>query len=389
MKNTWEETIYPMKVDRMIYEDLIDECVEHVSRNSSVNSVLRYGGVGMPGISDIDLIFTVDPLNPPDPGALRYRSKISEHQYCFVHGAGILPEDIVQDLSYLGFYDNLDIIHGATELAPKGSVSSKQLNFALMVDGLVDRLLALSKTLGHRTCKVRNVLLLTYSLKHTVTLCEELGVQIPEELKMYVRDVVAFREAWFENPDPTQLRVIAENGFNLFSVFTANLGQFAVDQGWWESECRDDQFQLTIGNDSILQFKALLDSEGELSVVTKRLKILHKRIEVARASIAIDSLLGPHFLSYNLIAGEDMKKLNWGSMEPCPQSGISPGYMEVMRNRIETVLTQTSFLKRHGFGTGCLHAAGVLKPSLAVHVGLRPRAIAAVESFLRAQLPDL
>ncbi len=382
MNGTWEEVIYPSIVERGIYEDIIDECVEHVKNVSSVKSVLRYGGVGMPGISDIDLIYTVDPNSPPSPGALSYKSKIKEYSYCFVHGIGVLPDNMLGNLSYLGFYDNLDIIHGGAILAEKGSVASDQLTFSLMVDGLVDRLLALSKWLGARTCKARTVLVLLYSLKHTVTLCEELGVDVSDEILKYIKIVIEFRLNWFENPDEKMLRQLAEEGFNLFSSLTKSLGEFAITKSWWDGDVDKHRFKLKLGRDTTLEFKNLEEGKGEWDVSTNRIKILHKRIEVAQSTVAIDSLLAPHFLCYELVVKNDINKFNWSMDVRMGEEAIHHAYSDVLRSRIQSIISHTDFLKQHGFGTGCLHATGVLNPSLK-HYGLRSNIISLIENGLR------
>jgi hypothetical protein len=363
MLTEWKTFVMPERVDGSIYESLIDEFVENVGSSPSVKSILRYGGVSAPGISDIDLIVVLDHTHPPRPADLTYRSRIKEHRYCFAHRAGILPDNMVPRLHNLGFYDNLDVIHGD---AISIEACSPELSFVLMADGLVDRLLSLAFYLGSPVCNVRTVLVLAYSLKHTLTLCREIGISLTSEIVEKTAEFVQFRANWFDHPNQTRLRPAVEQLFELFSHLTKSLGEFAVAQGWWNG--RLGELDYVLQNSPTTQIIADRFTEGRnglrYQVVTRGVTVIGRRLEVARTSVVIDPLLGPHLLAYLRQPSRHRKDLGWRVNVGFDENLIADSYAAVVQERLDTIFDHSSFLRNNGFGYGNLHTTAVIKTRL-------------------------
>jgi len=99
---------YPIKYTLNDYDWVLDKIKNNAKRAKEVLSIYTFGKIGVPGISDIDLIFVLKE-NSKLPSFLKNYYVDKQSKYILLHPFFIIPEKIMINIKYI--YPNSDLIN--------------------------------------------------------------------------------------------------------------------------------------------------------------------------------------------------------------------------------------------------------------------------------------
>lgn len=193
-------TGYPKFVPEQRYQQAISEMADRLSRAPGIVAVYQVGGVGTPGISDIDIyaIFEDDISCPFDPLEQLGR----DDRYLFIHGQFGACRRAFSSLYRYGFFHDYRLLWGE-ELSPAVADHSHadldMIQSQAGLEYLVKAWISLSVERSYGIIRIRNLLLVTKALLYDF---EYLGLH-EGALVDLVRRLVTWREAWFDRRPAT------------------------------------------------------------------------------------------------------------------------------------------------------------------------------------------
>lgn len=389
MMNISLDTIkWPRQIEPAVYNEVRDEYVEKLIHTPGVHAVLQYGSVGMPGLSDLDLIVVVDKDSPPPRESLQNLSCHPEASYVFCHNVAIVPEDIMDKLGYLAFCDNLNLIAGKGELpSAVDPADAECIVFALTTDALLDRLCALAKDELVGMHDPRSLLLHLHSLRHTVRLCRDLGMCVSPHVDDFSNRVGHFRQHWFANPNVRQLQDLAKEGIRLFLTIANSLGMHGSSKGWWDHE--DTQRYRSIicfAN----KYAVLFDTSQEslerhpYASCIHSLRLLGRELRGQKFVLRVSHALWGHFAAYSA-ADRHLNELGWDIWKDSRGTTPARRYADILYKRLQLIRHHVTFLERHSLPCGStIHAGRMFKPMAGKHRLASLRGIA--HAYLDRQL---
>tara|TARA_Y100000310_G_scaffold345466_1_gene465298 strand:+ start:6247 stop:7440 length:1194 start_codon:yes stop_codon:yes gene_type:complete len=112
IKNLKKEDIsfygYPVKYTLKDYDGVLNKIKDKAKRAKEVLSIYTFGKIGIPGISDIDLIFVLKE-NSKLPKFLKNYYVDKQSKYILLHPFFIIPEKIMKNIKYI--YPNSDFVN--------------------------------------------------------------------------------------------------------------------------------------------------------------------------------------------------------------------------------------------------------------------------------------
>jgi hypothetical protein len=105
---------FPRPLKREAYSFAQEEFVNRVSRFDGVLSIVRFGSVGFPGLSDLDLIVVLDDDADAVPTSINHISRYSEDtRYVLFHPQFVVPRKLISELRWLVPIFELEPLYGA------------------------------------------------------------------------------------------------------------------------------------------------------------------------------------------------------------------------------------------------------------------------------------
>lgn len=189
---------HPIKYELKDYKNVLNKIKNKAQRIRSILSVYTFGEVGVPGISDIDLIFVLKEGSRL-PFFLRKNYIDKDSKYLVFHPFFIITEDIMKNIRYISPNSNFVKIYGK-EVAihnPSGP-ELKKIKTYLTADVIlrhfpVDYLyILISKRLN-----VRMVLLRLNALSHSFKMFNDIAGLKKPSWNNFSKRVNDLRENWF------------------------------------------------------------------------------------------------------------------------------------------------------------------------------------------------
>lgn len=190
-------THFPHFVPKDEYENAIERMATAVSKNKAVVAIYQVGGVGHPGISDIDLVVVVADNQSITEAFI---DGISEgDRYLFTHSLFGISVTHFQQLQQYSLYHNYQLIFGEDVLkgipGVEGEVETV-LKRQIAMEFLVNNYLVRSVEYAYGLFSMRSLLLSVNAIKYDL---EFLNITSGELYEM-VWQLVGWRGNWFDNP---------------------------------------------------------------------------------------------------------------------------------------------------------------------------------------------
>lgn len=205
-------TDFPYRVPLQDYSSAIEAMVEKLKHYPGVESIYQIGGMGNPGISDIDLfvVFSddarclfnpLDDLSPP-------------HRYLFVHNVfGATSTDFIKSQQY-DFFHDYKLVYGREFQIGQLKLPEEKLrtvNAQAAIEYLIKLYANMTVERTYGIIRVRGMLLLAKAVKYDL---DALMIN-PDSLSAMVRRVLHWRNHWFEEKvDPASLLMFHEHFYD-------------------------------------------------------------------------------------------------------------------------------------------------------------------------------
>lgn len=202
---------FPVKYSLKDYNNVLDNLIKKAKNSKEVLSVYTFGEIGVPGISDLDLIFVLKE-NSTLPSFLKSIFFGRYSGYILFHPFFIITEEIMKNIRYL--YPNSDFknIYGKNIKIKKLSKQElKKIKTYLTLDVIlrhfpVDHL----HTLLSKRIHMRMILVRLNSLVHSFGIIKEISGVEKKEWKFFSININYLRKNWFKL-DPKKREVKAFN----------------------------------------------------------------------------------------------------------------------------------------------------------------------------------
>ena len=212
---TFAPTAWPRPADPREYDRAIQTYVDRVWDTGAVAGVFQIGGIGDPGISDIDLVVVLRPeiaVATPDAFGI---ARCSEHdRYLFMHGPFLFDPESAKGLHLHYRIESLRPIRSdrsAEEIFGvdgRGEMDPPRADLAVAVDFGVDLTAQFAQLLATRQIPVRATLCLLHSVRYTVAVAETLGIPIGPGDRAFLEGVARLRAQAFLHTRPVLLEQV-------------------------------------------------------------------------------------------------------------------------------------------------------------------------------------
>lgn len=191
----------PMRMSVKDYENVYKKIRSLCLQSKDVLSVYTFGEVGVPGISDIDLIFVLKE-EAKLPKFLRKTALDSNSKYILFHPFFIVPEDFMENIAYIYPNSRLRLIYGKKITIKKLSKQDLNLVYRHLINDVILRHypsdflnILLSKRINIRMCLLR-----LNSLHHSFDVFERISDVKKREWAKISDDIKELRKNWFGIP---------------------------------------------------------------------------------------------------------------------------------------------------------------------------------------------
>jgi len=188
-----------------VLADDYDKAIENYLRLIPLNrvrSIYQIGSVGIPGLSDIDLIVVLE-----DDRRELWRNysinRLSRHdQYIFSHDCIITDVETFEVLPLWFPFTNLVHIWGKKTKLQAPTPSTLKINLLILVGLLLTKVPSdfLLYSLFRGQFHERVMVAMLNSLKYSLDIWKSAGQSIPSESSQFVRKYEKFRAQWFDTP---------------------------------------------------------------------------------------------------------------------------------------------------------------------------------------------
>ena len=187
----------PRLRSRQAYEMQIERGLEYLTELPGLLSVYQVGGVGTPGISDIDLVAVFE-----DDVSISHDPRKNLDRYLFTHPLFGAPLRIFEKSKNYAFFHNATLLHGEDVGMAREDLRAGIVKDQWRIEFLLKCYINLSVWKAYDFIKVRSLLLNVRALEY------DLGLDSVDlsELQDQVQKVLNWREAWFvARPTDNQL----------------------------------------------------------------------------------------------------------------------------------------------------------------------------------------
>lgn len=216
-----------------VYDRVRSDHVERIVTLLDPIAVYEYGRIGVPGISDIDLLIVADPERPPPEGGLGSLPFWEEY---LIDKPIVFSPELFRDLYHLVYIDSVTHVWG--EHCPIDAPADEErriLDAAILADFgqmLLHRLLKAGAT---RKVSTRTALLQLNSVRHSMALASRAGVDVPIRAETYASDVEALRTRWLTEPDYEGIVSLLADATEVVEALLCALAETACRKDWWRA----------------------------------------------------------------------------------------------------------------------------------------------------------
>ncbi|MHC4549331.1 MAG: hypothetical protein ACYTEZ_11205 [Planctomycetota bacterium] len=182
-----------------MYDEVREAYLDRLFATGEVRAAYQMGGVGTPGLSDLDLILVCrDPLRRDINAVADIRSLGEEARYVLMHGQFLVNEEIFRHQKALFFASRLRHLRGERlELHEPPAPIEEVLRLAFNVEMMLPRLAEFERIRhGAEVVAVRPLLAALHTLRFNVELSR--AWTDVSDLEDYAAASARLREEWFE-----------------------------------------------------------------------------------------------------------------------------------------------------------------------------------------------
>jgi len=191
-------TAWPRPVAAERYDAVRDAYLDRVFATGQVRAAWQMGGVGAPGLPDLDLVLVVRGLpSAALDAALDIGALGEDARYVFMHRQFVLPEDLFPRHRDLFFGSDLRLVRGeAMDLDEPPAEVADVLRLCFHVEMMVRRLADFARLgSGGEVIAVRPLVAALHGVRFNVE--HAAAWTDTADLQAYGADVAALRRAWF------------------------------------------------------------------------------------------------------------------------------------------------------------------------------------------------
>jgi len=188
---------WPFFYDRVNYERSIEKVVDYLSKCEEISAIYQIGDIGVPGISDIDLIIVFK--DDVKSFQQSYRKLFNKHDvYLFMHGIYGMPENIFERRELLiPIYKTKVLMgHVIDEKKVLDEAERKILKRIYALEYLLINLSNLTSQFIQRELKIRNIMCSLYALNYDFEILS--NGELEDDEKLFVREINNLRNSWWE-----------------------------------------------------------------------------------------------------------------------------------------------------------------------------------------------
>jgi hypothetical protein len=265
---------WPVRLNIADYLAARDRFVGRVLRAGGVTHIHQIGTMGVPGVSDIDLIVTLTRRTRDRNVSLLSIDGLEEQdRYVFMHPPLFVDSETAVCAAYKFEIESLERIYGDASGAfmTLPLDDGRWLDLSKVVDFGVELLVQFVQALVKRRIAVRETLCLLASVRHTLVLCERLGFARVAREAEFVRDVEILRRRVLDldrgSVAKELVRLVRAGSAVLYRVLRdagAEVARGTVGHGPSSTALRRGPAILRYGWRTILVFTALPDKPADL-----------------------------------------------------------------------------------------------------------------------------
>ncbi|MCK5449778.1 hypothetical protein KAI32_02850 [Candidatus Pacearchaeota archaeon] len=191
----------PKKMEIYDYALAEEEYLKLINmEKDKIKSIYKFGSIGALGISDIDYLIVFKNTKRDSIGKYHIMNLSNRSRYLFCHNALFINENVFKKLPYWFPFFKLNLVWGEKLYLAKSP--SKDINLLLTTQYFINKIPKdlLEYAIVHKKINQRIILAIIYSLKHTNSLLERLGVK-NKKRKDFFEKFGKFRSNWFNESD--------------------------------------------------------------------------------------------------------------------------------------------------------------------------------------------
>jgi hypothetical protein len=180
------------------YEKELKRYIARVKDLPGLSGVMTMGSVKAPGLSDLDIVCVVNSMWKKENSAKLNIDLKGYKSGVFIHGPLIISEELLPDLQYIIWANNLTDIYGELSRLVKAIPENEQpyLSLSYLVDFSESRFLQFEDCIKDKVLDRRSWYARFWSLTHSLSICRNLGLDLSDEGLATIKAVKELRYGW-------------------------------------------------------------------------------------------------------------------------------------------------------------------------------------------------
>jgi|GEM_PF-1489470 len=207
---------FPVEYDMNFYNTTKQNYINALTKQKGIVSIYQMGSVSMPGISDIDFIVVVDKEfgNDELKQCINEFYKLTDaERYVIKHPpSAFISEELFGKTSYIHPTFNLARLFGDELLKGELEQAKPVMQLINIVDlFLMEFPVEFFNELQDKEIAVRNYLMRMKSLTLSANIMRANGIEIPQDVQIFLDNILGLISSWFTNDDKTNLKMITQS----------------------------------------------------------------------------------------------------------------------------------------------------------------------------------
>lgn len=186
---------YPHFVPEWEYKEILHAMVLRLAQLSETLSVYQIGGIGSPGISDLDMVVIFKDNQKVDKNFLDGLS--NDERYLFIHNLYGISQTDFKDAERFTFFDNFTLLSGLdlrlNPALPRGD--TEVLKKQVAMEYIIKMSINLYLQQFYKVLRIRDMLLHVKALQYDF---DFLGIRTGKLIEK-ISQVIEWRKYWFKN----------------------------------------------------------------------------------------------------------------------------------------------------------------------------------------------
>ena len=214
---------YPVKA----YEDASSAYVSMILEQNETAAIYQFGSVGCPGLSDVDLLVVFKDWRPSQISLYSIRRLTKNQQYLFSHDPFFVDRESFENLNC--WFPAFSAEHRWGERIEFKSEPDLDIRMLIALQFLLQKVPVEFASYSYVNGKFyeRVSMAMVNSLRHIMSLCSEVGVDLKPDWKELIERFERFRQNWFDLDD-TRVPALKKYVFDAITVSVDLIGEFSV-----------------------------------------------------------------------------------------------------------------------------------------------------------------